>query len=221
MDVNEVGHVDIVERNRDDLGISRKYQMGAIHELATGKFEITDRFKDKNGNVMLEYKWITGDKTDRVETNKETNLNASLHKYRISRGKPTIQRFDNMGERMDYMENRLDEIEDKIDEVFQLVNKGVDFVEQNNKYIVAFDTILEKLDRCINGVEFNKQVLQNTDYDEEFKSMKNIIREQEQLIQSLSSQIQQIILGSDLVEKQQETLNRQQELLNKLVDKLA
>ena len=39
--------------NREGLGVSRKYATGSVHESASGKFEITDRYKEDD-LVMLE-----------------------------------------------------------------------------------------------------------------------------------------------------------------------
>jgi hypothetical protein len=61
--------------NRKGLGVSKKYANGTIHENATGRFMIIDRFaeEDDDKNVpILEFQWISGEKEDKVETNQRS-----------------------------------------------------------------------------------------------------------------------------------------------------
>lgn len=67
------------------LGKSRKYATGSVHENATGKFQILDRFLE-DGVVMQRFQWLTGEKEGQIEENKEENMNASIYKYEQSRG---------------------------------------------------------------------------------------------------------------------------------------
>lgn len=79
--------------NRKGLGTSKKYANGTIHETATGKFMVLDRYaeEDDEKNIpMLEYQWISGDKEGKVEQNREMNMAASIHKFATAKGKPTI-----------------------------------------------------------------------------------------------------------------------------------
>jgi hypothetical protein len=68
------------------LGKSRKYANGSIHENATGKFQVLDRYLSDEGIVMLKLQWLSGDKEGEIEDNKEENMNASIYKYEQSRG---------------------------------------------------------------------------------------------------------------------------------------
>jgi hypothetical protein len=66
--------------NRRGLGESRKYANGTIHENASGKFMIKDRFMDDDGVIMLEIEWLSGDKVGQIETNKEVNISSNNRK---------------------------------------------------------------------------------------------------------------------------------------------
>lgn len=79
--------------NRKGLGVSKKYANGTIHETATGKFIVLDRFAeedDDKNTPMLEFQWTSGEKEGKIEVNREMNMAASIHKFQTSRGKPTI-----------------------------------------------------------------------------------------------------------------------------------
>lgn len=67
------------------LGKSKKFANGTIHENASGQFLILDRFL-KNNVITLRFEWLTGEKAGTIEENKETNMNASIYKYQVSRG---------------------------------------------------------------------------------------------------------------------------------------
>lgn len=63
---------------------SKKYAIGSVHENGGGKFEILERFYDKDSDtIMLRYKFL---EDGREETNKEANVNASEWKWRKVRG---------------------------------------------------------------------------------------------------------------------------------------
>jgi hypothetical protein len=68
------------------LGKSKKYANGSIHENATGQFQVVDRFLSNEGIVMLKIEWLTGEKAGQFEENREENINASIYKYEQSRG---------------------------------------------------------------------------------------------------------------------------------------
>lgn len=68
------------------LGKSKKYANGSIHENASGTFQILDRYLSPEGVVMLKIEWLTGSNAGQIEDNKEENVNASIYKYEQSRG---------------------------------------------------------------------------------------------------------------------------------------
>lgn len=103
--------------NRKGLGVSKKYANGTIHETATGKFIVLDRFveeDDENSNAILEFQWMSGDREGKIETNREMNIAANIHKFQTSRGIPTVasepQRIEHnvpFMEKIDLMQNQL------------------------------------------------------------------------------------------------------------------
>ncbi|WP_066303949.1 hypothetical protein [Bacillus sp. FJAT-29814] len=70
--------------NHPEVGIkpSKKFANGTIHENASGRFQILDRFLENNV-IMLKYQWLH---SGEIEVNKEVNINASLWKFQKSRG---------------------------------------------------------------------------------------------------------------------------------------
>lgn len=61
---------------------SRKYKIGTIHEIASGKFEIIDRYLAEDGHIMLKYKML---ETGEVIDNREVNVASNLYKFRMKR----------------------------------------------------------------------------------------------------------------------------------------
>lgn len=64
---------------------SKKFANGTVHENASGQFMIMDRYT-KDDVIMLKFQWLTGAKAGKIEDNKESNINASIYKYQVSRG---------------------------------------------------------------------------------------------------------------------------------------
>jgi uncharacterized coiled-coil protein SlyX len=124
--------------NREQGGFSRKYPKGAVHELATGKFEILDRYKEDN-RTLLEYKWLTGEKAGQVEINKEININASLHKFRVSRNRPTIQPFEPSVE--------------KIDQVLEIVKSNQTYLDELDHQIKHMNVVIEAQQEVIKKMD--------------------------------------------------------------------
>lgn len=74
------------------LGKTRKYIKGSIHENASGQFMILDRYLGNDNKPWLKYQWLSGVNEGKIEENKEENTNASLYKFKVSRGiKDTIE----------------------------------------------------------------------------------------------------------------------------------
>lgn len=97
---------------------SKKYALGSIHENGTGRFQILDRFLEDNV-IMLKYEWLTGEFAGKVDTNKESNVNASIWKFKNVRGLLPSQQQESSA------------IEDKLDEVLNQL-------EQRERYIIEF-----------------------------------------------------------------------------------
>ena len=71
--------------NKKGLGVSRKFADGTVHENGTGRFIILNRFEGEDGAPWLEFQWLSGEKEGQAETNKEMNMNASIHKFNTIR----------------------------------------------------------------------------------------------------------------------------------------
>jgi uncharacterized coiled-coil protein SlyX len=70
--------------NVEGIKPSKKYANGTIHENASGKFQVLDRFLDEDGKtIIIKIQWI---ETGTVEVNKEVNISASIWKFQKSRG---------------------------------------------------------------------------------------------------------------------------------------
>jgi hypothetical protein len=97
---------------------SKKYAIGSVHENGTGRFEIKDRFLENNV-IMLKYEWLTGEFAGKIDTNKESNINASIWKFKNVRGLLPSQ------------QQEASVVEEKLDEVLAQL-------EQREEYIKAF-----------------------------------------------------------------------------------
>lgn len=62
----------------NELRKSRKYFKGAVHEIASGKFEIINRYLGEDGYVWLKYKMLN---SEEVIDNREVNVNANIYKF--------------------------------------------------------------------------------------------------------------------------------------------
>lgn len=183
--------------NREGLGISRKFADGAIHENASGQFKILDRYLDDDGTtVMLKFEWLTGDHEGEIETNKEKNVNASLHKFRVSRSLPVRQGFasEPLYEKLDAVSDSVEFIRDNM--VYQ--EETANYRKYMMKNIVFKEELLELL-------------------TEKMQSMQNIIEDQQTTISSLTNHVEQLLGRVELLSAQQESMNRQQETLDKLI----
>jgi hypothetical protein len=161
--------------NRKGLGASKKFTKGTIHENASGRFMILDRFADEDGSTpMLEFQWLSNDKEGQTEINKEINVNSSIHKFQVSRGRPTV-----VGEPHRIEDNL--PFMDKIDVMAAQLKQNGQFIELFCDQMTKMLTLQEK---------------------------------QQKTIDTLSERVRQ------LTERNAELILKQQESLNKLIDKV-
>jgi len=96
----------------EGLRISRKYSNGTVHENGTGKLMVLDRYLNDDNEIMLKFQWMSGEKAGEVEENKEVNINASCHKFQVSRGiKPVLE------------QPKIEPFNEKIDEMLEIVRQ--------------------------------------------------------------------------------------------------
>ncbi|ENQ3106423.1 hypothetical protein ACEOWJ_002448 [Bacillus cereus] len=62
-----------------ELRKSRKYYASSVHEIASGRLEILDRYIGEDKQVWLKYKMID---TGEISENREVNINSSIYKFR-------------------------------------------------------------------------------------------------------------------------------------------
>lgn len=220
--------------NRKGLGVSKKYAKGMVHETATGRFVILDRYADEDDEKsipMLEYKWLTGDREGKVETNREMNIAASIHKYLASRGRPTI-----MSESPKTIEDEISFVE-KIDKTYDIVSTLVDHLEQDEVKMAKINQTLnivtgftEVIDVAAGKVmENSRTLLARTEQmmndhiaqaHDMISKLETMVLNQQEIIVQLTEKMQEVFHGSTLAEKQQEQLTMQQGIMNKLIEKL-
>lgn len=104
---------------------SKKYALGSTHENGTGRFKILDRFIENNV-IMLKYEWLTGEFAGKIDTNKESNVNASIWKFKNVRGLLPSQQQESS------------EVMDKLDEIHSLLDSRADYIK------MFFDEIKEQ-----------------------------------------------------------------------------
>lgn len=61
-----------------ELRKSRKYYVSSVHEIASGRLEILDRYIGEDKQVWLKYTMID---TNEVSENREVNINSSIYKF--------------------------------------------------------------------------------------------------------------------------------------------
>ena len=143
------------------LGKTRKFKNGSVHETASGKLMIVDRYLSEDGKVWLRYQWLSGENEGKTEENKEENINASLYKFKISRGfkelieiessdtitpKDNFDKLNDMDEKIDWIVNVYKEKTERINSLETLIK---------DQYVIL-EKVLEKL-----SVELdNRMILQ-------------------------------------------------------------
>jgi hypothetical protein len=130
------------------LGKTRKYKSGSVHENASGKFMILDRYLGDDGRAWLKYQWLNGTKEGQIEDNKEENINASMYKFRVSRG--------------------IKDIDDQDSEVI-IPNQIFQLVEENNAILEGYAEDKEFLTNQI--LELQKQIINQNMVIEKILSM--------------------------------------------------
>lgn len=225
--------------NRKGLGVSKKYANGTVHETATGRFVVLDRFADEDDekNIpMLEFQWLSGEREGKVETNREMNMAASIHKFQTSRGKPTVWTESKMiDEEITFVE--------KIDLTFELCKKLEQHVEQDDLKMDRITQTLEEvygiktyIDKAAESVKDNsnnvgsmmksvfENVVSNTKQLEEtilkVDSIFKVIEEQQATIKQLTEKLSELLQHSTTVAKQQDVITSQQSVMDKLLQKI-
>ncbi|KRE33412.1 hypothetical protein [Paenibacillus sp. Soil724D2] len=208
--------------NRKGLGVSKKYANGTIHETATGKFMVIDRFADEDDDsntAMLEFQWISGEKEGKTEINRESNMAANIHKFQTSRGRPTIlaepQRIEH---NVPFME--------KIDMMYDILSGFTNYIDQAAAKVMnntsSFGGNVERLIELANS---NKEYIDKgmTAIDR----LDTMVRQQQASILQLTEQIHSLINHSNVFAHQQDamyklqaTMAMQQETVNKLIEKI-
>ncbi|WP_129691127.1 hypothetical protein [Gottfriedia acidiceleris] len=147
--------------NNDGIKPSRKYANGTVHETASGKFKVLDRYL-KDGVIMIKLQWL---ESNVIEENKEVNVSASIYKFQKSRGmnensalsqpvevqllhdiKTSLDRLfeilDIRTELLNHALEKIDENRKKIDENRETLKTQQKMIEEQNKRI---NTIVDKL----------------------------------------------------------------------------
>lgn len=172
--------------NKAGLGVSKKFTVGSIHESASGTFNILERYAGDEGQAWLKIEWLSGGKAGQIEDNKEVNVNASIHKFQVSRGRSG--------------------------ETGMTHRQGMPFLDR-------LDKLIELSEHNIEVSASNSEVLQSSiqwreSVDERMLLFKTIIDRQQDTINTLARQMNHLIEHNNLLQKQQDALN-------KLIDKLV
>ncbi|SEN18709.1 hypothetical protein [Paenibacillus sp. OV219] len=225
--------------NRKGLGVSKKYTKGSVHETATGRFVVLDRFAeedDEKNTPMLELQWLSGDKEGKTEVNREMNMAASIHKFQSSRGLPTITTETRMiDEEITFVEkiDRLFSICSNLQDHFaydalkvERINQTLDEVHGIKRYIDnASASIMgnsnkvgEMMKNVFESVTANGQGLEEA--MTKIQTLNAVVSDQRETISQLTETVNKLLQHSTVVVKQQETMSMQQAILNKLIEKL-
>lgn len=221
--------------NREGLGISRKFADGTVHENASGQFRILDRYlEDLDGKqeIMLQFEWITGDNKGQIEVNKEKNINASIHKFKVSRGLPARTNF---GVDTNEVMEKLDEVLDAAEHMQenQLTkhhfDKIIELIEERHLTTEEFtETVTRLLSNRVNKDYFEEAMQSRHEMAESLEKLHNTVEQQQQTIKSLTDQMERLTQQRENFTNQQEqyikhqeSYLRQQQTLDKLVEIIA
>jgi hypothetical protein len=136
--------------NQDGIKPSRKFAKGVIHETASGKFMVLERFL-KDTVLMIKIQWLD---TGVIEENKEVNLSASIYKFQKSRG--LIDATDSQ-KSSDVV--TLQDIKECIDKLFETLALRTDLLQdalekiKENRYTLKIQhEMIEEQNRRINKI---------------------------------------------------------------------
>lgn len=140
---------------------SKKYANGTIHENASGRFQILDRFLGKDGIIYMKIQWLS---TGQLETNKEVNISASIWKFEKAHGKlkpveekeplPAITPADTYEKLCELEEFLKQEHEDR--KTYQ--EHFLELLNNFQKQDIIIKEMLTKLDRAFTEIhELNKK----------------------------------------------------------------
>jgi hypothetical protein len=198
--------------NRKGLGKSKKFANGSIHENGTGRFMILNRYEGEDGQPWLEFEWLSGDKEGTLDSNKEMNMNASIHKFITNKKaageipvEPVIVDTDHLTimDKMDVLmgtvvDNRV-HVSGLADAVLGAIDKALLF----NK---------EQIDGALEVARIQRA--QTAELIEKMNILTDIIRERDVTIEKLNATVSALVTHSTMV-------NKQQEMLNKMVDTIT
>lgn len=143
-----------MSKKQEGIKPSRKYANGTIHENASGRFTVLDRFLGKDGIIYMKIQWLS---TGKIETNKEVNISASIWKFDKAHGKVnppeeqeplpeiTLQDlYEVVTENREFQEDRLNHFMEHMEQIHEKVVSQADTIEQLlRKLEIAFKEIGE------------------------------------------------------------------------------
>lgn len=197
------------------LGKSKKYANGSVHENASGTFQIIDRYLSSEGIVMLKVEWLTGEKAGQQEENREENINASIYKYEQSRGllgtiienKEVVTMKDLQAELNEVKEELklvrgilLEHVE--IDKTIKNVNSNLEKALQAQSNIMV--DVVKQLSNNTKKIE---EILEDGEKrDDNIKDLANTVDKNTNLIQTITSNL--------------DIFQNQQRMMDKLLEKI-
>jgi hypothetical protein len=140
---------------------SKKYALGSIHENGTGRFQILDRFLEDNV-IMLKYEWLTGEFAGKVDSNKESNVNASIWKFKNVRGLLPSQ------------QQEATVVEEKLDEILEQLESREEYIKGFQKEFQAQREMIVNLTAQL--AEMQKIGLQNQEIIKKLASDNTIVQ---------------------------------------------
>jgi hypothetical protein len=100
----------MTEEKRKPARGSKKYSKGSVHEIAGGRIRILERYLNEDDEVMLQYQYIdTGD----IKDNKEVNVSSSIHHHFRNTKNGTVATTPNPNI-PNYLDGEYDEILDQV-----------------------------------------------------------------------------------------------------------
>ncbi|PEJ59052.1 hypothetical protein CN692_06120 [Bacillus sp. AFS002410] len=141
----------------DGIKPSRKYATGTIHETASGKFKVLDRYL-QDGVIMIKLQWL---KSDIIEENKEVNVSASIYKFQKNNGVN-----DNTALSQPLEVQLLHDIKSSLDQLFEVLDLRTELLNH----------ALEKIDENRSKIDENRETL---------KSQQKMIEEQNRRINTI------------------------------------
>jgi len=101
---------------------------------------------------MLKFEWISGDKSGNIDENKEVNINASIHKFQLSRGMVIPEdkpKTEPLSFKLDHLLKLFTDSHVNNEELKESLEEFRGTVEEINEKMERQETVIETLSKQI------------------------------------------------------------------------